>query len=134
MSGSLVAQENKQVARTFWRFAIPSIIAMLVSGVYQIIDGIFVGYFVGEQGLAGINLALPLLSVIIGLGLLVGMGGGSVLSNFRGENNTQAVSRTLSTALYLMIISGVIISGLLLIWGTCCYICKEEKMRLVVTI
>lgn len=117
MSGSLVAQENKQVARTFWRFAIPSIIAMLVSGVYQIIDGIFVGYFVGEQGLAGINLALPLLSVIIGLGLLVGMGGGSVLSNFRGENNTQAVSRTLSTALYLMIISGVIISGLLLIWG-----------------
>lgn len=108
---------NRTVARTFWRFAVPSIIAMLVSGIYQIIDGIFVGYFVGEQGLAGINLALPMLSVVIGLGLLVGMGGGSVLSNFRGGNNAHGVNRTLSSAMYLMVLGGVLAAAVLITWG-----------------
>ncbi|WP_166422958.1 MATE family efflux transporter [Paraglaciecola sp. 20A4] len=117
MLGLSTLQANNPVARTFWRFAVPSILAMVVSGIYQIIDGIFVGYFVGEQGLAGINLALPMLSVIIGLGLLVGMGGGSVLSNYRGESNPHGVNRTLSSAMYLMLLGGIIVACALITWG-----------------
>ena len=48
---------QKSVAGAFWRFAIPSIVAMLVNGLYQIIDGFLLAIFVGSEGLAGINMA-----------------------------------------------------------------------------
>jgi putative MATE family efflux protein len=100
-------QPQQSVAGAFWRFAIPSIVAMLVSGLYQIIDGFFVGHFVGANGLAGINMAIPLLGLIMGFGLLVGMGGGSVLSKYRGENNLAATQATLVTALLLVVLIGL---------------------------
>lgn len=99
-------QPQHSVAGAFWRFAIPSIVAMLVSGLYQIIDGFFVGHYVGANGLAGINMAIPLLGLIMGFGLLVGMGGGSVLSKFRGENNLAGTQATLVTALFLVVLIG----------------------------
>lgn len=105
------------VARAFWRFAIPSIVAMLASGLYQIIDGFFVGHYVGSEGLAGINLAIPLLGLIMGFGLMIGMGGGSVLSQYRGEKNVTATQTTLTTALYLVIGIGLLASVLFIIFG-----------------
>lgn len=107
----------QSVARAFWRFAIPSIIAMLVSGLYQIIDGFFVGRYVGSEGLAGINMAIPLLGLIMGFGLLIGMGGGSVLSQYRGEKNLLATQATLTTSLYLAISIGVLASLLFITFG-----------------
>ncbi|QMV15341.1 MATE family efflux transporter [Vibrio spartinae] len=103
-------QPPKSVAQAFWRFAIPSIVAMLVSGLYQIIDGFFVGHYVGSEGLAGINMAMPLLGLIMGFGLLIGMGGGSVLSQYRGENNDSATRSTLVTALFLVVGIGLLAS------------------------
>lgn len=110
-------QPPRSVASAFWRFAIPSIVAMLVSGLYQIIDGFFVGHYVGANGLAGINLAIPLLGLIMGFGLLVGMGGGSVLSRYRGENNLAATQATLITALLLIVLIGVLATVLFIAFG-----------------
>jgi putative MATE family efflux protein len=110
-------QPSQSVASTFWRFAIPSIVAMLVSGLYQIIDGFFVGHFVGADGLAGINMAIPLLGPIMGFGLLVGMGGGSVLSNYRGENNLAGTQATLVTALCLIILIGLLATVVFIAFG-----------------
>ena len=107
----------KSVARAFWRFAIPSIVAMLVSGLYQIIDGFFVGRYVGSEGLAGINMAIPLLGLIMGFGLLIGMGGGSLLSQYRGEHNIPATQATLTTSLYLVIGIGLLASLLFIVFG-----------------
>ncbi|MBJ7556662.1 MATE family efflux transporter [Marinomonas spartinae] len=103
-------QPPKSVAQAFWRFAIPSIVAMLVSGLYQIIDGFFVGHYVGSEGLAGINMAIPLLGLIMGFGLLIGMGGGSVLSQYRGEKNLPATQSTLMTSLFLVVGIGLFAS------------------------
>lgn len=103
-------QLPQSVAQAFWRFAIPSIVAMLVSGLYQIIDGFFVGHYVGSEGLAGINMAIPLLGLIMGFGLLIGMGGGSVLSQYRGEKNLPGTQATLTTALFLVVVVGVFAS------------------------
>ncbi|MGP3372503.1 MATE family efflux transporter, partial [Escherichia coli] len=110
-------QPSQSVAGTFWRFAIPSIVAMLVSGLYQIIDGFFVGHFVGADGLAGINMAIPLLGLIMGFGLLVGMGGGSVLSNYRGENNLSATQATLVTSLCLIVLIGLLATVVFIAFG-----------------
>ncbi len=43
------------IYRQFWRYAIPTIAAMLVNGLYQVVDGIFIGHYVGAEGLAGLT-------------------------------------------------------------------------------
>jgi putative MATE family efflux protein len=108
MQSAVPIKQSQSVARAFWRFAIPSIVATLVSGLYQIVDGFFVGHFVGANGLASVNMAIPLLGLIMGLGLLVGMGGGSVLSKYRGEENQRLTQATLVTALLLVIYIGLL--------------------------
>ncbi|WP_035477105.1 MATE family efflux transporter [Aliagarivorans taiwanensis] len=105
------------VARTFWRYAIPSVMAMLISGLYQIIDGIFVGQFIGMEGLAGINLAWPLICVIIGVGLLVGMGAGSLQSIARGEQDEGKARQILSTGLILSLLYSLACTLLLWLFG-----------------
>ncbi|KXF81849.1 MATE family efflux transporter [Enterovibrio coralii] len=112
-----LSPKNESVARTFWRYAVPSVAAMIVSGLYQVIDGFFVGHYVGVDGLAGINMAWPVLGVIMGFGILVGMGAGSVISIYRGEQNQQGVGLTLSTSLWLMLGFGIL-SSVFLYFGT----------------
>ncbi|MDD1780951.1 MATE family efflux transporter [Enterovibrio sp. ZSDZ35] len=109
--------KNESVSRTFWRYAVPSVAAMIVSGFYQVIDGFFVGHYVGVDGLAGINVSWPVLGVIMGFGILVGMGAGSVISIYRGENNSEGVGLTLSTSLWLMLGLGAV-SSTFLYFGT----------------
>ncbi|MGL4984984.1 MAG: hypothetical protein ACRC5N_09850, partial [Plesiomonas sp.] len=52
----------------FWRYTLPTITAMVISGVYVTVDGIFVGHYLGEQGLAGVMLAYPVGSVLYAIG------------------------------------------------------------------
>ena len=117
MQGVTSVQDAPSVASAFWRFAIPSIVAMLVSGLYQVIDGFFVGHFIGADGLASINMAIPLLGLIMGFGLLVGMGGGSLLSKYRGENNQPAIQATLVTALCLVVLMGLLATAVFITFG-----------------
>ena len=100
--------ENESIHRVFWRYAIPSIAAMLVNGLYQIIDGIFVGYFVGFTGLAAINMTMPIIGVIIGLGIMIGMGGGSLMSISRGEGNRQKAAAMLGNSLWVIILLSIL--------------------------
>ncbi len=99
--------------RVFWRYAIPSITAMLVSGLYQIIDGIFVGHYIGASGLAAINLAWPILFILCGLGILLGMGIGSVISHHRGKNEAAKATAALGSGLLMAIAIGFIGSAAL---------------------
>ncbi|KLV05106.1 multidrug transporter [Photobacterium aquae] len=100
---------KKDIRRTFWRYAIPSVVAMLVNGLYQVIDGIFVGHFIGYEGLAGINMAWPAIGIIAGIGILIGMGAGSLISIYRGEGNESLAKHTLSTAVALMVAAGALL-------------------------
>ena len=109
---------QESIARTFWRYAIPSIAAMLVSGLYQIIDGIFVGHYVGYEGLAAINTAWPVIGVIAGLGIMLGMGAGSLVSIYRGEGNSPLAQRTLTTSLWLITIFACLVMLFITLFGT----------------
>ncbi len=95
---------DESISKVFWRYAIPSIAAMVVNGLYQVIDGIFVGHYVGFEGLAGINMTMPIIGVIIGLGLMVGMGGGSLMSIYRGQGKTRKPHQVLVNSLWLILI------------------------------
>ena len=68
-----------KISSLILRFSVPSIIAMLVSAVYNIADQLFIGNAVGTLGNAATNIAFPLAMMCTGLGLLFGIGGGGGL-------------------------------------------------------
>ncbi|PML09011.1 multidrug efflux protein [Vibrio breoganii] len=110
-------KQDESVSQVFWRFATPSVAAMLISGLYQIIDGIFVGHYVGYSGLAGINMAWPIIATIMGFGILVGMGAGSLVSMYRGERQPQQATNVLQTAIGLTILFSLISMPIIGVWG-----------------
>ncbi|MCV5333805.1 MATE family efflux transporter, partial [Escherichia coli] len=52
---------QNSIYKQFWKYTIPTVAAMLVNGLYQVVDGIFIGRYVGADGLAGINVAWPVI-------------------------------------------------------------------------
>lgn len=114
----ITIDSNESIARTFWRYAIPSIAAMVVNGLYQVIDGIFIGHYVGYEGLAGINIAWPIIGILAGLGIMIGMGSGSLLSIYRGEGNHAKAHQTLSSSLWLIALFGALSMFLIHYFGT----------------
>lgn len=104
---------NTSIYRQFWRYTIPTIAAMLVNGLYQVVDGIFIGHYVGAAGLAGINVAWPLIGSILGVGLMVGVGTGALASIRLGEKQPQKAQAVLSTGLVLLLLMSPVVSILL---------------------
>lgn len=90
------------IYKQFWKYTIPTVAAMLVNGLYQIVDGIFIGRYVGADGLAGINVAWPVIGSILGIGMLVGVGTGALTSIRQGEKDTLGAKQVLITGLLLL--------------------------------
>ncbi len=105
------------IYKQFWKYTIPTVAAMLVNGLYQVVDGIFIGRFVGADGLAGINFAWPVIGTILGIGMLVGVGTGALVSIKQGEKNTQGAKQILATGLVLLVALTPIVSGLLFLFA-----------------
>ncbi|MGL4249075.1 MAG: MATE family efflux transporter [Aeromonas sp.] len=98
---------QRAMTRRFWAYALPSILAMLVSGAYYLIDGIFVGHYVGAAGLAGINLVYPVIMVLIGLAAMISMGAATVISFQQGARNDKLARQALVNALWLLLALGL---------------------------
>ncbi|OLQ87529.1 multidrug efflux protein [Vibrio ponticus] len=101
------------IYKQFWRYAIPTVAAMLVNGLYQVVDGIFIGRYVGAEGLAGINVAWPVIGSILGIGMLVGVGTGALASIKQGEGNQAGARATLATGLLLLLVLAPVVSFVL---------------------
>ena len=102
------------IYRHYFRYTVPTIAAMLVNGLYQLVDGIFIGQYVGSSGLAAINIAWALTGTCTGVGLMIGVGTGSLTSIRKGEQDLHAARQTLSTGLMLCLIMAVLIT--LFLW------------------
>ncbi|WP_028766796.1 MATE family efflux transporter [Shewanella fidelis] len=110
--------QNQSISRTFWRYTLPAIAAMLVNGLYQIVDGIFIGHYIGFEGLAAINMAWPVIYFMVGFGIMVGMGSGSLLSIQRGKGDTRAAATILTSSLVLMLLLAVISTTILSLFSS----------------
>lgn len=104
---------NTAINRQFLRYAIPTVAAMLVNGLYQVVDGIFIGHYVGATGLAGINVAWPVIGTILGVGMLVGVGTGALVSIKQGEKDLHSAKRILATGLLTLVMLAPIVATLL---------------------
>lgn len=125
LSTQIQKSDAKEIRRVFLRYSLPAIAAMLVNGLYQIVDGIFIGQAIGYQGLAAINMVWPILLFLMGFGIMIGIGAGSLLSIHQGESalipKTEIDSlfsgKLLINSLYLMLILGLL-SSIVLIFFT----------------
>ena len=65
---------NESINKTFFKFAIPSIVGLLIVSMQTMIDGIFVGNFVGPRGLAAINISMPYINILMSVGKMITAG------------------------------------------------------------
>ncbi|MEZ9323936.1 MATE family efflux transporter [Vibrio cyclitrophicus] len=108
---------SNSISRQFWLYTIPTVAAMLVNGLYQVVDGIFIGRYLGADGLAGINVAWPVIGSILGIGMLVGVGTGALVSIHQGEKDTQGAKQILATGLTLLLAITPIVSAVLFLFA-----------------
>ena len=98
------------------RFTMPSILMMIITSIYGVVDGFFISNFVGKTPFAAVNFIMPFLMVVGALGFMFGTGGSALIAKTMGEGNEEKAQKTFSMLVYATIISGVIISVLSIIF------------------
>ena len=98
---------SEKIVRLLHDFALPSIIAMLVGALYNIVDQFFIGRSVGMYGNAATNVALPLTTVCTALGLLFGVGGASNFNLKMGAGKREEAAKYIGNSITLLVGSGV---------------------------
>lgn len=98
----------EKLSRLLKGYAIPSVVAMLVSSLYNIVDQIFIGQGVGYLGNAATNVSYPLTTICLSIALLIGIGSASQFSLQLGAKEEENAARTVGTAVAMMIASGIL--------------------------
>lgn len=97
------------VSRLMFKFAIPSIVAMLVGALYNIVDQLFIGQTVGTLGNAATNIAFPLSTSCIALALLFGIGGASCFNLAMGRGDKEKAIYFVGNALVMLFACGLVL-------------------------
>ena len=92
------------------KFTIPTIIMMIFTSVYGIVDGIFVSNCVGADAFASVNLIMPVLMVLGTIGFMFGTGGSAFVSKTIGEGQREKANRYFSMIIYLLIFLGFVLT------------------------
>lgn len=92
------------------RFVLPSIIMMIFTSIYGVVDGLFVSNFVGKTAFAAVNLIIPFLMGLSALGFMIGTGGSAIVAKTLGEKKRKRANEYFSMLIYVTIIGGLIIS------------------------
>lgn len=98
------------------RFVLPSVIMLIFTSIYGVIDGLFVSNFTGKAALTAINLIFPPIMMIGGFGFMIGAGGTAIVARVLGENDGQKANFCFSMFVYFTAIGGSVISALGLIF------------------
>ena len=100
--------------RRILKQALPTMIAFTMSGMYSVVDGLFVGKAAGDTGLAAINIAWPIPAVITAMGIGIGTGGSVLYSNMMGKGDRDVCRRLFHTTVTFLALEGVLLSAFLL--------------------
>lgn len=94
------------------RFTFPSIIMMIFTSIYSVIDGLFVSNFAGKTALAAINIIYPFIMAVGALGFMMGTGGSALVGRLLGEGEKEKANKTFSLIVYTTAIAGLLLSAL----------------------
>jgi putative MATE family efflux protein len=102
------------IIRTFIKFLIPSLLGLIAMTSASLVDGIFIGNFVGVTALAAVNLIIPITTLIFGIGLMFSIGGSVRCGKYHGEKKTEAASAIFSKTLLFVLLYGFVVIALAL--------------------
>lgn len=97
--------------RKLLRFTLPSIIMMVFTSVYGVVDGFFVSNFVGKTSFAAVNFIMPFLMILGAVGFMFGTGGSALISKTMGEGNPEKAKRIFSLIIYVSAALGIVIAA-----------------------
>ena len=103
---------DKRIRDLFMQYAVPAIIAMTASSLYNMVDSIYIGHIkdVGSYAISGLAVTFPLMNLATALGTLVGVGASTILSMLLGQRNYKAANKVLLNEVLLNIIIGLAFS------------------------
>ena len=108
---------RKNPAKKILQFSVPAIISMVLTALITVADGFFMGNYVGKEGIAAVNLGLPMIYLYLGVGLMISIGGVAAAGMALGSGDTdfanQVFRQTITTT--------VIVSGLISIILVFCF-------------
>jgi len=113
---SAIALGKDNVWKLLLQYAIPSIIAMTASSLYNIIDSIFIGHGVGALAISGLAITFPLMNLSVAFGAMVGVGAATLMSLRLGQKDYSSANHILGNMITLNIIFGLSYSVLVLIF------------------
>ncbi|NMA96145.1 MAG: MATE family efflux transporter, partial [Clostridiales bacterium] len=97
------------IFKTYINYLLPSIGGMLGISLYVLGDTLIVGRGLGSSGLTALNVSIPIMNIFSGLGLLLGIGGATIVSIFKGQNREDDTHRVFSISTIISIIFGLLI-------------------------
>lgn len=92
------------------RFVFPSIVMMIFTSIYGVVDGLFVSNYVGKTPFAAVNLIMPFLMIMGAVGFMFGTGGSAVVSQALGEGKADKANQYFSMMVYVVIGSGIVLT------------------------
>jgi putative MATE family efflux protein len=99
--------DDDRIGRLLFKLSLPTFLGMFVMTLYNVVDTIFIGHYIGPMGIAGLSIVFPLQMLSIGIGEMTGMGGASLISRSIGAGDIPKAERTLGNALTANIILSV---------------------------
>lgn len=108
---------DRQTFKTYLGYIVPSTLTFVLIGIYSVVDGLFVGQTVGDAGLAGVNVAWPLVAVVMATGTGIGMGGAVISSIRAGEHDSQGANRAIGHTITMLAVVTLPIMATLLLLG-----------------
>lgn len=107
---------TEKISKLLKSYAVPAIIAMTASSLYNMVDSIFIGQGVGALAISGLAVTFPLMNLSVAFGTLVGVGGSTMLSVLLGQKNYDAANKVLGNIVSLNVIIGILFMVVALTW------------------
>ena len=98
------------------RFVAPSILMMIITSIYSIVDGFFVSNFVGKNSFAALNLIFPVIMALAAVGFMIGTGGSALIAKTLGEGKPRKANEIFSMLVIVLAAGGAILSGVCIVF------------------
>lgn len=107
---------TEPIGRLIVKFAVPSVIALLVNSLYNIVEQIFIGWGVGYLGNGATNIVFPITIIALALSMMIGNGGAAYLSLKMGEGEVETAKKGVGNAVTLVTIVSILLAVIFLVW------------------
>jgi len=108
---------NGDIRILLFKFSLPGIVGMVISSLYNLVDTIFVGNGVGPLAISALTIVLPVQIFMLAIGLMIGVGGSSIISRALGKNDYETARRAFGNALILNVLINAVLMVIFFIFS-----------------